>query len=110
VERLNVGGAMDVARGIFTAPVPGIYHFEFSGMKDKSVSFVAISLQVNGVTVAMGNNQLNSPGTYERISLTASLRLKPNDRVYLFPGGGALFDDNGHHNHFTGSLVEEDLM
>ncbi len=30
IEHLNEGGAMDLAAGVFTVPVDGIYHFEFS--------------------------------------------------------------------------------
>ena len=33
VESLNVGGAFKLTTGFFTAPVPGIYDFELSGMK-----------------------------------------------------------------------------
>ena len=35
-ELLNEGEAMNMIRGTFTAPVPGIYHFQFQGEK-KSV-------------------------------------------------------------------------
>jgi len=37
VEQLNEGNAMDLASGIFTVPVDGLYHFEFSAHKDGAV-------------------------------------------------------------------------
>ena len=40
--RLNEGEAMNLTSGTFTAPVPGIYHFEFSAQKDGSHSFITI--------------------------------------------------------------------
>lgn len=53
MDRLNEGMAMNLESGIFTAPVPGIYHFEFSAQKDGSHTFVMIHLQVNGETIGV---------------------------------------------------------
>jgi len=36
LARLNEGGAFDLALGTFTAPVGGIYYFDFSGSKAAS--------------------------------------------------------------------------
>ena len=113
VARLNVGGAMDVKRGVFTAPVPGVYHFGFKGMKSWSDKPLAVVLRLNEFIVA---------STYEYGSFTlqefrtgvmqATLKLRKGDRVDLFNLGNGVLDENTVHNHhntqFTGSLLDED--
>jgi len=80
-QLLNVGGAMDLATGIFTVPVDGIYHFEFKGIRH------ALS------------------------GIGASLWLKTGDRVTLYKTVGIIHDYTAaHFSSFTGWLVEEDLM
>lgn len=104
---------MNTALGLFTVPVPGIYHFEVSALKDKSAHSLAIFLQVNDYYVAATETAQSSlviTGSYDTVSLTASLRLKANDRVQLVNWGkGAIHDNTNHHTQFTGWLVEEDL-
>ena len=112
LSRLNEGGAMDLTSGIFTAPVPGIYHFGFSGVSDSSSNGLGIFLQLNGenIGIAVAGSGVTAFGT---LSLTASVRLKANDRVNLYKDGnnGHVLHEYGnyHYTHFTGWLVEEDL-
>lgn len=111
LARLNVGEAFNLASGIFTAPVPGIYHFQFSAVKDATVTYAYIILGVNGVGVCVAYTEPYANGSKDSLSLSASLRLKANDRVNLFNGfEGELYDDVNHRTHFSGWLVEEDLM
>lgn len=110
---LNEGDAMDLASGIFTAPVNGLYHFEFSGMKDITTYYLGISLQVNGDNVGAAVTNQYVTGTRDSISMTASLRLKSGDKVNVYNGrygDGVLYDDEGHVTHFSGWLEEEDLI
>ena len=108
IEILNEGGAMDLATGRFTAPVPGIYHFEFSGIT--SSRSLSIHLQVNGAWIGRGYTDSGILGNYDTVSLSSSLRLKAGDRVDLYKlGNGELYDDGGHSTHFTGWLVEEGI-
>jgi len=108
VERLNVGGAMDLAAGVFTVPVNGIYHFEFSGLKDGGdPDTLYIYLQVNGITIGVAIATY-LPNNLAVSSISASLRLKTWDQVRLYKTTGTL--DDGPFSHFTGWLVEEDLV
>ena len=102
---------MNTAAGVFTAPVDGIYHFEFSGLKDASDSTViAIQLQLNGVFIGHSYGPPLPNYFLGLSSISASLRLKTGDQVTLFKESGTLNDDAGHWTHFTGWLVEEDLV
>ena len=110
LERLNEGEAMNLTSGIFTAPVPGIYHFEFSGVKARSSTMLDIYLQVNGQNIGHACTVEVIMRDEEASSLSASLRLKEGDKVNLYNHyNSALYDDQYHRTHFTGWLVEEDL-
>ncbi len=102
---------MDLESGVFTAPVPGIYHFEFSGQKGKTAKTLWVWLYLNGA-YNIGRAYTYTPdiGSYDATSLTATLRLKANDTVYLILSMGELDDAFDHYTHFTGWLVEEDLV
>jgi len=113
-ELLNEGDAMDLASGVFTVPVNGIYHFEFKGVKPyDSAEELFIYLQVNGVNIGTAL-ATNLPNTLGLSGIGASLRLKTGDQVRLFKGSGTLHDNsasvNYRYTHFTGWLVEEDLI
>ena len=117
VERLNVGGAFDLATGVFTAPASGVYFFSFSGLRsnsyneDQSRSSTQIHIQVNGRTVgtafSSASNSVAGDAQYHMtVSLQSTIDLKRGDRVSLLLHWGTLFY---LANHFSGILLEEHL-
>jgi len=107
-ERLNEGGAMNLVTGIFTVPVDGIYHFEFTGIKLNDPTELRVFLQVNGVNI--GEAYATNLPNHLSFSGIGSLRLKTGDQVRLYKTTGTIYDDVDHYTFFTGWLVEEDLM
>ena len=109
-ERLNIGGAMNISTGVFTAPKAGIYHFSFSIMKDGySLEMMWVYLRVNGAKIgvsAVGAAVGGAPAT-----IHPTLKLKKGDRVDLWNSRGTLEHRSGELvHHFTGWLLaEEDL-
>lgn len=108
VERLNIGGAMDLKTGVFSVPTAGVYFFTFSGLRgvdDKSS--MQIHLQVNGQTVGTAYSAETGTVASERhvtVSLQSTLELKRGDKVSLFLHWGNLFY---LANHFSGVLLQE---
>lgn len=117
----NVGNAMNVDTGIFTAPVTGTYFFALSGMArfgypDSSTSRtdIAIALYLNGNEIGLaladevGN--VDQFGTYD---MESTLNLKSGDQVWMAIKYKSpytnVFDNFQHHNHFTGWLLQQDF-
>jgi len=104
-ERVNIGRAMNLKEGIFTAPVAGLYHFQFVGLKDNSKTSVYVYIMVNGN--GYGVCYADTLADYPPLILSTSLPLKSGDRVWLQTYGSGNLHEDGHRNVFTGWLVEE---
>lgn len=116
--KLNVGDAMNSSSGVFTAPVPGIYHFSFKGMKEDVSEALYLYLRLNKIAVAStyGDYYLLYHPPFV-VSLQATLKLNAGDIVDLYKvGKGVLVENRNpdrvptYHTQFSGSLLDQDLM
>jgi len=107
VVRLNVGNAMDISSGIFTATKAGTYYFAFSAQKTGTSTFTFVYLRLNGNTVGIADF---TQGSYYSSSIHATLKLKVNDEVTLVLTSGTIYDNFDCRTDFTGILLEEDLV
>jgi len=115
-----LGGGMNWASGVFTAPKAGIYAFSFKG-NDFYTGFTFagygnVFLQRNGVDVARGLAEIYGATSSTRsrtkptVSVHGTLKLNKGDTITIKHHGGWIFSDYNSDIQFTGSLIEEDLV
>jgi hypothetical protein len=120
LARVNEGNAMDLTSGIFTAPRPGIYFFSFTGQAKFPTSSsdvkLGVGLYLNGNRIGTGFVEEENTAGYIYIPLTLqlTLNLKKDDQVWMEINwqstGAYLYDNSNHHTHFTGFMLQEDIV
>jgi hypothetical protein len=121
LARVNEGNAMNLTSGKFTAPRPGIYFFSFTGLARFPVSssrvFVelGVRLYLNGDIIGRGHVQeSNNVNLVSPLTVQSTLNLKKGDQVWVAIWGKSadvnLYDSGSHHTHFTGWMLEEEIV
>ena len=115
-EILNVGGAMNLTSGKFTAPRDGIYSFSFNGLAwfpaSSTTVFLRVYMYLNGIGIARGYaDEVGTAAQYETFSWQSTLNLKAGDQIWIEINSmatGAYL--NGYcYTHFSGYLLEENF-
>jgi hypothetical protein len=120
LARVNEGNAMDLPSGIFTASRPGIYFFSFTGVaylySSDSASYNS-SLYLNGNIIGSSHvpNKKAPVDQFSPFTLQSTLKLKKGDQLwvtfsYYGDSNSHLHDDSFHFTHFTGFMLEEEIV
>jgi hypothetical protein len=115
IERLNIGGAMNITSGKFSAPRKGVYFFAFSGVGviDRP-GHLDVGLMVNGVQIGRAECASRTDGgDWETLTLQSTIELKAGDSVWLqivnLHSAYLQELNDGQFTHFSGWLLQEDL-
>ncbi|XP_046454475.1 uncharacterized protein LOC124202220 [Daphnia pulex] len=120
IAKVNIGGALDLQTGIFTAARSGTYFFSVSGLANIPASSSGmnfwIGLYLNGNRIGTSYSvEISTASQLKPYSLQSTLNLEAGDQVWVQiwktgdPTGVYLYDDINHYTHFNGWLLQENI-
>ena len=101
----SIGGGMDLATGIFTAPVGGRYFFTFNAIADSDNTLIAMFFSPGD-----GPAQSRGAARGENMSISQIRNLNKGDMVFVSILGTGSVSGPPTSTQFTGMLIEEDLV
>jgi hypothetical protein len=104
----NIGGCFNTSNGSFTAPVAGVYQFNFYTIVYGAVTNGAVAFRRNGVPPTSGHNVHFSPsvaGAWSNVVYTTSIYLNVGDYVQMYNTGGYTQYHGKDWSSFSGYLV-----
>ncbi|XP_059202798.1 uncharacterized protein LOC131982218 [Centropristis striata] len=100
----NIGDAYNPYTGFFTAPVRGVYYFQFTACRREAGS-MGVSVYKNNQMI-MWNDDYEEEGGHEYITSSVVLELMAGEEIHLvLPSGNSLFDSIYNRSTFSGSLL-----
>ena len=100
----NIGNALNINDGKFTAPVDGIYFFylqaQSRGSNDAQIRFV-----VNGSNKSYSYR--DEDGEYDMVTLSSQFKLNKGDTVWAYFRGYFNYPHNEIHTFFEGHLIRQ---
>ncbi|KAL3973727.1 hypothetical protein ACER0C_022353 [Sarotherodon galilaeus] len=99
----NIGNAYNPSTGIFTAPVRGVYHFDWKVYGKENIQAGAL-LYRNGEKISIAYELPTSGGV--SASNAASLLLQAGDQVSVrLLANSRIYENPDNHNTFSGHLL-----
>ncbi|XP_059214127.1 complement C1q-like protein 2 [Centropristis striata] len=100
----NIGDAYNPSTGFFTAPVRGVYYFQFT-MCGLQAGPMGVYVFKNNQRI-MYNLENKEETDYEYMTNSVVLELMAGDEIHLvLPPGYSLFDSADNESTFSGSLL-----